>query len=252
MAGHSKWANIKHRKAAQDSKRGHQFTKIAKEIIISAKLGGGDMNSNPRLRTAVLKARSFNMPKDNIDKAIKKGTGELEGVNYEEIMYEAYGPNGIAIIIEVLTDKKSRTVPELKNLLSKAGGSMAESGSVSYLFDHMGIMLIEGENIDEDVLLEHVIESGAEDFEKDDENSYVIKIQKDNFHDTLKILTPVFEEKGWNILSSELRYVPKNLIELEKDKEEKVLTLIENLDAHDDIQNVYSNLDESSEEENEE
>jgi len=252
MAGHSKWANIKHRKGAQDAKRGQQFTKIAKEIIVSAKLGGGDMNTNPRLRAAIAKGRAGNMPKDNIEKAIKKGTGELEGVNYEEIMYEAYGSNGIAIIIEVLTDKKSRTIPELKNLLTKAGGSLAEAGSVSYLFDHLGVMLIEGENIVEDELLELVIESGADDYEKDDENIYVIKTQKENFHAALSALSPVFEEKGWKVISSELRYVPKNLIELDKDKEEKVLNLIDNLDAHDDIQNVYSNLDESSEEDTQE
>ncbi|MES0488888.1 MAG: YebC/PmpR family DNA-binding transcriptional regulator [Leptospirales bacterium] len=249
MAGHSKWANIKHRKGAQDAKRGQQFTKIAKEIIISAKLGGGDMNTNPRLRAAIAKGRAGNMPKDNIEKAIKKGTGELEGVNYEEILYEAYGPHGIAIIIEVLTDKKSRTIPELKNILMKSSGNLAEAGSVSYLFDHLGIILIEGENIVEDELLEFVIESGADDFEKDDENIYVIKTQKENFHAALTTLTPMFEEKSWKILASELRYVPKNLIELDKDKEDKVLKLIDILDDHDDIQNVYSNLEESSEEE---
>lgn len=259
MAGHSKWANIKHRKAAADAKRGTQFTKLAKELMVSAKLGGSDANSNPRLRAAITKARSMNMPKDNIEKAIKKGAGELDGVTYEEIVYEAYGPNGVAIIIEVLTDKKSRTLPEIKNILSKAGGNMGEAGSVSYLFDHMGVILLEQgevteenpspEPLNEDAVMETVLESGAEDYEKDDENLYVVKTQKEQFHAVLDALAPAVEQKGWKIGESGLRYVPKSMIELAADAATKTARLIDNLDNHDDVQNVYSNLDESGVEE---
>lgn len=245
MAGHSKWANIRHRKGAQDAKRGHMFTKLAKEITVSAKLGGGEINSNPRLRAAVSKARTYNMPKDNIEKAIKKGTGELEGVNYEEIVYEGYGPNGIAIVIEVMTDKKSRTVPEIKNILTKAGGSMAETGSVSYLFDHMGIIIIEGEGITEEDILEYVIESGSDDFEQDGENVFVIKTAMDNFHQALIKITRSLEEKPWEITQSELRYVPKAMVELDAESKEKVLNLIDALEDNEDVQNIYTNLDEA-------
>ena len=255
MAGHSKWANIKHRKAAADAKRGTQFTKLAKELMVSAKLGGSDINSHPRLRAAVTKARGKNMAKSNIEKAIKKGAGELDGVNYEEIVYEAYGPNGVALIIEVLTDKKSRTLPEIKNILSKAGGSMGETGSVGYLFDHMGVILLEqGEPVEggpeveplsEESVMDVVLESGAEDYEKDDETLYVIKTPKEQFHSVLDKLSPLVEEKGWNIGESGLRFVPKSLVELDADKSSKTSDLIDNLDNHDDVQNVYSNLDES-------
>ncbi|MDH5719076.1 MAG: YebC/PmpR family DNA-binding transcriptional regulator [Spirochaetia bacterium] len=247
MAGHSKWANIKHRKQAADAKRGKIFTRLAKEITVSAKLGGGDENSNPRLRAAILKARESNVPKDNIERAVKKGTGELESDNYEELVYEGYAPGGIAIIIEVLTDKKTRTVPEIKNILSKAGGSMAESGSVSYLFDHKGVILIKGENINEEELLEQVVECGAEDFEKDEENIYVIKSAKEDFHAVLEAFYKIIETKGWEILESELQYVPKTQIALDVDKGGAVMKLIENLENHDDVQNVFSNLEISEE-----
>lgn len=251
MAGHSKWANIKHKKASTDAKRGKQFTKLAKEIIVSAKLGGSDINSNPRLRSAVTKARGMNMPKDNIEKAIKKGAGELEGVDFEEIVYEAYGPNGVALIIEVMTDKKSRTLPEIKNILSKAGGSLGETGSVGYLFDHMGVILIdnktaEGGEITEDDLLEALLEAGAEDYEAD-ESLYVVKAQKEQFHAVLNAIMPVVESRGWNIVESGLQFIPKSMMELPPEQTEKTALLIDNLDSHDDVQNVYSNLEQGGE-----
>jgi YebC/PmpR family DNA-binding regulatory protein len=241
MAGHSKWANIKHRKAAADAKRGHVFTKLAKEIMVSARLGGSDLSINPRLRTAVTKARETNMPKDNIEKAIKKGAGELEGINYEEIVYEGYGPKGVALIIEVVTDKKSRTIPELKSILSKAGGGLGETGSVSFLFDYWGLIAVEGKEISEDELLDIVLESGAEDYEKEEDNIYIVKTQNDKFHNVLNTITPLLEAKNCTIVNSELRYIPKSTIELEPEDLEKVRKLMDILDEHDDVQNVYSN-----------
>ncbi|MDH4199475.1 MAG: YebC/PmpR family DNA-binding transcriptional regulator [Spirochaetia bacterium] len=247
MSGHSKWNNIKHRKGVADAKRGKQFTKLAKEIMISAKLGGSDMTSNPRLRTAVQKARDFNVPKENIEKAIKKGAGELEGVNYEEITYEAYGPHGIAYIIEVMTDKKTRTVPELKNIFSKLGGSLGETGSVGFLFDHMGIIILEAAGLKEDDLIELTLEIGAADFETNNENEFVIKTLKENFHAVMEELTPMAEKHGWKILHSELQYLPKTNIDLSADEVKSNLTLIDALESHDDVQNVYYNLSISDE-----
>ena len=169
MAGHSKWANIKHRKGAEDAKRAKVFTRLAKEIIVSAKLGGSDENSNPRLRAAIIKARAANMPKDNIERAIKKGAGELEGTNYEEITYEGYGPDGLAIMLEVMTDKKSRTLPEIKNLFSKNGGNLAETGAVAYSFEYKGHIIFESA-LSEDNLFELCLEAGASDFNSSPED----------------------------------------------------------------------------------
>ena len=165
MAGHSKWANIKHRKGAQDAKRGKIFTKIIKEITVAARLGGGDLDANPRLRKAVSNARSKNMPQDNILRAIKKGTGELEGINYEEMIYEGYGPSGIAIYMEVITDNKNRTVSELRHILNKNNGSLAEPGSVSWIFKRIGMIIVNLTDVDEEKLLHDILESGPEDFE---------------------------------------------------------------------------------------
>jgi YebC/PmpR family DNA-binding regulatory protein len=242
MSGHSKWNNIKHRKGVADAKRGKQFTKLAKEIMISAKLGGSDMSSNPRLRTAVQKARDFNVPKDNIEKAIKKGAGELEGVEFEEITYEAYGPHGVAYVIEVLTDKKTRTVPELKNIFTKLGGSLGETGSVGFLFDHLGIFIVEAPDIKEDDLIEMVIEIGAEDFEIETEHEFVVKALKEHFHSVSEALRPIVESKGWKIIQSELRYAPKSYIDLDEHAVKSNLALIDALENHDDVQNVYYNL----------
>lgn len=242
MSGHSKWNNIKHRKGVADAKRGKQFTKLAKEIMVSAKLGGSDISSNPRLRTAVQKARDFNVPKENIEKAIKKGAGELEGVEFEEITYEAYGPHGAAYVIEVMTDKKTRTVPELKNIFTKLGGSLGETGSVGFLFDHLGIIIVEAQDIKEEDLIDMVIEIGAEDFEIETEHEFVIKTLKDHFHSVMEALRPIVESKGWKIVQSELRYIPKTYLDLDTQAVTANLHLIDALENHDDVQNVYNNL----------
>lgn len=241
MAGHSKWANIKHKKQAQDAKRGKVFTKLTKEITISAKLGGGDENSNPRLRTAVLKARAANVPKDNIERAIKKGTGELEGINYEEILFEGYGPEGIAVIIETMTDKKSRTLPEIKNLFSKNGGSLAENGAVSFLFEHKGIIVIEAEPDREEEIFTKAIDCGADDFETD-ENIFIIKTEKEMFHEVLSQIEPFIEENGMKVIESGLQYIPNAYAEIDENRIENVLNFVDLIENHDDVQNIYTNV----------
>lgn len=242
MAGHSKWANIKHRKGAADAKRAKVFTRLTKELIISAKLGGSDENSNPRLRSAVIKAKAANMPKDNIDRAVKKGAGELEGVSYDEIVYEGYAPHGVAIMVEVMTDKKTRTLPEIKNIFSKAGGSMAESGAVSYLFEHKGIIVIEGENLSEEKVLEMALEAGAEDIETE-EDVIIVKTPMEDFHAVLSSIEPAAEKEGYTISESGLKYVAQAEIPLDLSQAGTVLKLLNTLEDHDDVQNVYSNLE---------
>ena len=237
MAGHSKWANIRHRKGAQDAKRGKIFTKIIKEITVSARLGGGDQDSNPRLRKAVSNARSNNMPQENIIRAIKKGTGELEGVAYEEMSYEGYGPNGIAIFIEVITDNKNRTVSELRHILSKNNGNLAEPGSVAWMFERKGEILISDYDGDEEKLLEDVLDSGADNFEIAEKNVIVTTEHSDllNSRDSL-------EDRGYQIKSADLIMVPKSTQEIDEDNQEKIINLMETIDNHDDVNNVYSNF----------
>ena len=237
MAGHSKWANIRHRKGAQDAKRGKIFTKIIKEITVSARLGGGDQDSNPRLRKAVSNARSNNMPQENIIRAIKKGTGELEGVTYEEMSYEGYGPNGIAIFIEVITDNKNRTVSELRHILNKNNGNLAEPGSVAWMFERKGEILISGFHGDEEKLLEDVLDSGADNFEIVERNVMITTDQSDllNSRDAL-------EDRGYRIKSADLIMVPKSAQKIDEDDQEKIINLMETIDNHDDVNNVYSNF----------
>lgn len=241
MAGHSKWANIKHRKAAVDAKRGAIFTKLAKEIMVAAKLGGPNEQNNPRLRTAILKARAFNMPKDNIERAIKKGAGELEGQNFEEVLYEGYGPGGIAVMVEVLTDKKSRTLPELRSLFTKLGGNLAEAGAVSYLFEYRGIIVLEGK-LGEEELLDLVEKTGAQDLEEAGEQLYVLKVAKENFSSALAEAVKFAETHGVKILESGLKYIPFSYVELEGEKLQSAMKLLDALEDHDDVQNVYTNL----------
>lgn len=243
MAGHSKWANIKHRKGAADAKRGQVFTKLAKELMVSAKLGGSDENANPRLRTAIIKARAANMPKDNIERAIKKGAGELEGVVYEEAVYEGYGPGGIAIMVETMTDKKTRTIPELKSIFTKAGTSMAESGAVSYLFNQKGVLLVKANGNSEENLFDITIEKGGEDMEKDDEDVFAIYTARESFGEVSNEIIPALEEKGCEIIESGLKYLPQSSIELNKEKTQAALKLIDTLESHDDVQNVYTNME---------
>lgn len=237
MAGHSKWANIKHRKGAQDAKRGKVFTKIIKEITVAARLSGGDLEANPRLRRAVSNARSNNMPQDNILRAIKKGTGELEGVNYEEIIYEGYGPIGIAIYMEAITDNKNRTVSELRHILNKNNGSLAEPGSVSWIFKRVGMIILVSILPDEDTLLNDILESGANDFEINENEAYVSTEQSE-----LMVVKENLEKRGYNIKSSELIMSPNSLQNIDIEDAEKVLSLMEIIDNHDDVNQVYSNF----------
>ena len=237
MAGHSKWANIRHRKGAQDAKRGKIFTKIIKEITVSARLGGGDQDSNPRLRRAVSNARSNNMPQENIIRAIKKGTGELEGVVYEEMSYEGYGPNGIAILIEVITDNKNRTVSELRHILSKNNGNLAEPGSVVWMFERKGEILISDFHGDEEKLFEDILDSGADNFEIAQKNVMVTTDQSN-----LLKSRDLLESIGYQIKSADLVMIPKSTQEIDGDDQVKIVNLMEMIDNHDDVNNVYSNF----------
>ena len=237
MAGHSKWSNIRHRKGAQDSKRGKIFTKIIKEITVAARLHGGDQESNPRLRKAVTNARSNNIPQDNIARAIKKGTGELEGVSYEEMLYEGYGPSGIAILIEVITDNKNRTVSELRHILNKNNGNLAEPGSVAWMFDRKGEILISDFSVDEEKLFDDIINSGADDIEKI-ENGYLVTTDQSELLNAKDAL----EKKGHNIKSADVIMVPKSTQEVNEEDQEKIIDLMETIDNHDDVNQVYSNF----------
>jgi len=237
MSGHSKWATIKHAKGAADAKRGQMFTKLIKEISIAARMGGGSVDGNPRLRTAVLKARAANMPKDNIDRAIKKGTGELEGVTYEELAYEAYAPGGVALLIEVLTDNKNRAAADVRNILTRAGGQLATVGSVSRLFKRQGIIILDGEKYTEDQVMEAAIEGGAEDVAL---SGGVIEVTTapEDFETVVNALT----EKSFETMSAEISMVPEADVSLDNDATAKVLKLIDKLEENDDVQNVYSNI----------
>ena len=237
MAGHSKWSNIRHRKGAQDSKRGKIFTKIIKEITVAARLHGGDQESNPRLRKAVTNARSNNIPQDNIARAIKKGTGELEGVSYEEMLYEGYGPSGIAILIEVITDNKNRTVSELRHILNKNNGNLAEPGSVAWMFDRKGEIFISDFSGDEEKLFDDIINSGADDIEKI-ENGYLVTTDQSELLNAKDAL----EKKGHNIKSADVIMVPKSTQEVNEEDQEKIIDLMETIDNHDDVNQVYSNF----------
>jgi YebC/PmpR family DNA-binding regulatory protein len=238
MSGHSKWASIKHKKGAADAKRGRVFTKIIREISIAARLGGGDLEGNPRLRTAVLKARLANMPKDNIDRAIKKGTGELEGSQFVEIVYEAYGPGGAAILIEVLTDNKNRTAAELRHVLSRGSGNLGESGSVSYLFKRKGVISYDAAKYSEDDILAAALEAGAEDVVSDG-TSIDVTTDPADFEPVLEGL----QKAGFQHEQAEISMEADARIPLDPETTRKVLKLIENLEEHDDVQNVYSNLE---------
>ena len=236
MSGHSKWATIKHAKGAADAKRGQMFTKLIKEISIAARMGGGSVDGNPRLRTAVLKARAANMPKDNIDRAIKKGTGELEGVNYEELIYEAY-LGSVAIFIEVLTDNKNRAAADIRNILQRAGGQLATSGSVSRLFKRMGVITLDGEKYTEDAVMEIAIEGGAEDVSSGDGIIEVTTAPED-FESVLNALTG----KEFETMSAQVSMVADAEVTLDNDGTAKALRLIDKLEENDDVQNVYSNI----------
>ncbi len=241
MSGHNKWSSIKYKKGAADAKRGKLFTKYIKEITVAAREGGGDLETNPRLRVAIQGAKSVNMPAANIDRAIKKGTGEIEGVNYEEYIYEGYGHNGVAIIVEALTDNKQRTVSEVRHAFTKHGGSMAESGSVAWMFNKMGVIEILNDGEDEDEIMMDVLDAGAEDMETE-ESSFIIYTLPTELH---KVMTNL-EEKGYQVKKAELTMVPKNLINADS-VAEKLLRLLDMLDDLEDVQKVYANYEISDE-----
>jgi YebC/PmpR family DNA-binding regulatory protein len=238
MSGHSKWSTIKHKKGAADAKRGKIFTKIIKEITVAARMGGGDVDANPRLRTAVAGAKAQNMPQDNILRAIKKGTGDLEGVHYEEITYEGYGPGGAAILIEAMTDNKNRTVGEVRTILGKNGGNMGESGCVAYMFEKKGLMVVPNDAMDEDALMELVLDAGADDLQNVD-GKYEILTAKDNFH----AVHTALEEKSIPMEVAELTAIPSNTVQVNEKHGKALLRLMDLLEDHDDVQKVYSNFD---------
>lgn len=238
MSGHSKWHSIKHKKAAIDSKRGRAFTKYIKEITIAARIGGGDPDGNPRLRKAILDAKTLNMPADNIKRAIMKGTGELEGGHLEEVLYEGYGPAGVALLAEVVTDNRNRTVSEIRHVFSKNGGNMGEAGSVAWMFSKKGVIVIDSSKADEDTIMTLALEAGADDFTNEGA-TYEIFTSPTSFDAVLDAL----KAKGIEPISSEVSMVPQNYIKVEGKNAQQVIKLMEALDEHDDVQHVYGNFD---------
>ena len=238
MSGHSKWSSIKHKKAAKDAKKGRLFTKVIKEITVAARMGGGDINANPRLRTAVMAAKAASMPADNIERAIKKGTGELEGVTYDEIYYEGYGPGGTAIMVQVLTDNKNRTVQEIRRLFAKHGGNLGENGCVSWMFDKKGMITVDKAQIEEDRLISLALEGGAEDVREED-SLFEIITQPENF----ETVRDALERAKVSMTSAQVTMVPKSTVTLVGDKAEQTLQLTEELEDHDDVQTVAANFD---------
>ncbi|HON58518.1 MAG TPA: YebC/PmpR family DNA-binding transcriptional regulator [Smithella sp.] len=240
MSGHSKWSTIKRKKGAIDAKRGKIFTKIIKEITLAAKLGGGDIEGNARLRQAVMLAKEENMPKDNIERAIKKGIGGGEGAdNYEEVTYEGYGPGGAAVLVEVMTDNKNRTVAEIRHIFSKHGGNLGENGCVAWMFSKKGSIVIDKKVIDEDSLMEIALEAGAEDVKSDDDNEYEVITDPASFEAVKKVL----DDRGIKHLEARISMIPSNTVKLEGNKAEQMLKMMEKLEDNDDVQNVYSNFD---------
>jgi YebC/PmpR family DNA-binding regulatory protein len=238
MSGHSKWHSIKHKKGALDAKRGKLFTKFIKEITVSARSGGGDPDGNARLRKAILDAKAGNMPNETIDRAIRRGTGEEEGVNYEEITYEGYGPGGVALLIEAMTDNRNRTVAEIRHLFSKNGGNLGESGSVAWMFEKKGYIVVEKSAKAEDELFELAIDAGADDLRDDDENFEIITSQ-----DTFDAVLSSVKSAGIEPQVSEVTMVPKNYVKLEGSDARQMLKLMEALEDHDDVQKVSANFD---------
>lgn len=238
MAGHSKWKQIKHYKAATDAKRGAKFTKLIREITVAAKQGGGDPGGNPRLRTAIDTAKAASMPKENIERAIKKGTGELEGVDYVEVLYEAYGPGGVALMIQALTDNSTRTVAEVRHRLSRGGGNMGATNSVAWIFERKGQLYLDATKYDEDETLEAALEAGASDFVREDDQ-YVISTEVASFHAVKSAL----EARGVEAVDSEIAWIPKQTVRVEGSDAQSLLKLIEALDELDDVQKVDANFD---------
>src|SRR3990172_12811848 len=238
MSGHSKWSKVKHVKAVQDVKKGKAFTKVIKEITVSARIGGGDPNGNPRLRAAVAAAKQANMPSDNIKRAIQKGTGELPGVAYEEINYEGYGPGGVAVLVEVMTDNKNRTVSELRHVFSRNGGNMAEAGSVAWMFSKRGSIVIDKKAVGEEKLMEIALEAGADDIQEDATNFEVLTAPE-----KLEAVNNALNANQIPYISSEVAHVPQTWIKLTGKDAQAILKLVEALEDHDDVQKVWANFD---------
>jgi YebC/PmpR family DNA-binding regulatory protein len=241
MSGHNKWSTIKHKKGAADAKRGKVFTKIIKEISVAAKLGGGDADGNPRLRTAIDKAKAENMPKDNIERAVKKGAGGMEGVNYEEITYEGYGPGGVAVLVEVLTDNRNRTVSDVRSIFTKCNGNMGETGCVSWLFDKKGLIVFP-KGTDLEKLFEVALEAGADDV-SDEEEQIEVLTAPPAFIDVRQALG----KAGFKYDSAEITMIPQTMIKLDGKQADNMLKLMDRLEDNDDVQNVYANFDISAE-----
>ncbi len=237
MSGHSKWSSIKHKKGAADAKRGKLFSKLIKEITIAARIGGGDPDGNSRLRTVIEKARAANMPNDNITRAIKKGTGEIEGVSYEEVTFEGYGPGGVAVLVETLTDNRNRTVSELRHLFSKMGGNLGEAGCVAWIFTKQGVLTFD-KDVGEEALMNTVLEAGAEDI-KDEEDMFSVITDPMSFES----VKSACDANGLKYIEASLSMVPQNTVKLDRTKAEKMLKLMDALDDHDDVQNTYANFD---------
>jgi YebC/PmpR family DNA-binding regulatory protein len=242
MSGHSKWSSIKHKKGATDAKRGKIFTKLIKEITVAARLGGSDPDGNPRLRAAIAAAKAENMPKENIERGIKKGTGELEGVSYEEANYEGYGPGGVAVLVDCLTDNKNRTVADVKHLFERHGGNLGEPGCVAWMFEKKGLIVFEKEKIDEEQLLDLALEAGAEDV-NDQETEFEVIVSLSDFEAVKKAV----DEAELPYTFSEVTMIPKNTVEVEGKKAQQILNLMQALEDHDDISHVYANFDMSDE-----
>jgi len=239
MSGHSKWSTIKRKKGAIDAKRGKIFTRLIKEITVAARAGGGDPEGNPRLRTAVLAAKVENMPKDNIIRAIKKGTGEIAGEIYDEIMYEGYGPGGVAVLVECMTDNRNRTVADVRHFFAKNNGNLGESGCVSWMFDKKGLILVEKGKISEEELFDMALEAGAEDVVEEESEFQIFTAPED-----FEAVRTAMEEKGVALVDASVSMVPKNTVEVVDEKVGRsLMKLMESLEDHDDVQNVYSNFD---------
>ncbi|MDM8543605.1 YebC/PmpR family DNA-binding transcriptional regulator [Desulfococcaceae bacterium HSG9] len=238
MSGHSKWSTIKHKKGAADAKRGKIFTKLIKEITVAARMGGGDLDSNPRLRTAVQAAKSENMPKDNIERGIKKGTGELEGVNYEEATFEGYGPGGAAVLVESLSDNRNRTVADIRHIFAKCGGNLGENGCVSYLFDQKGYIVVEQSAVDEDTLMEITLDAGAEDMREDGDNFEIITAPAD-----FEAVKTAVDNASIACIAGEVTMLPHTNTDLQGKEADQMVRLMDMLDDCDDVQKVYTNAD---------
>jgi len=240
MSGHSKWSTIKHKKGRADAKRGKLFTKVIREITVSAREGGGDPDANPRLRSAIAAAKAANMPADNIKRALKRGTGELPGTTYEEMAFEGYGPGGVAVMLEILTDNRNRTTPEIRHLFSKHGGNLGENGCVSWLFTRKGTILVpRSDQLDEDTMMEVVLEAGAEDLDTDDPEFFQITTAPDDLHRVRDAL----EEQGVAVATAEFSMEPSSTTRLEGKPAHQMLRLMEAFDDQDDVQNVWANFD---------